>query len=96
MKNVEKLFICVVFLLGALLCGKEVFSATGEVTRSGSTWTARVDGNTVYTGSRMFDAVNAACSNAGSGTINGGSPGEKLSNARPTPDCFVPTNSISI
>jgi hypothetical protein len=42
----------------------------GEVTKSGSTWTAKVGGSTVYTGSRMFDAVNAACNNMGSGTIH--------------------------
>ncbi len=42
----------------------------GSVSRSGSTWTAKVNGNTVYTGSRMFDAVNAACNNMGSGTID--------------------------
>jgi len=32
----------------------------GEVTRSGSTWTAKVNGTTVYTGSDMFAAVQAA------------------------------------
>ncbi|MBL3657061.1 RICIN domain-containing protein [Fulvivirga sediminis] len=41
--------------------------AQGEVTRSGNTWSARVNGSTVYTGVRMFDAVNAACSRAGNG-----------------------------
>ncbi|SKB70662.1 Por secretion system C-terminal sorting domain-containing protein [Alkalitalea saponilacus] len=44
--------------------------AQGSVSRSGSTWTARVNGNTVYTGTRMFDAINAACNNMGAGTIN--------------------------
>lgn len=45
--------------------------AQGEVTLSGSTWTATVNGSTVYTGSRMFEAANAACNSAGTGaTIN--------------------------
>ncbi|UII21936.1 RICIN domain-containing protein [Fulvivirga ligni] len=62
------------FLLSTLVLFFVTFSwawSQGEVTRSGNTWSARINGNTVYTGSRMFDAVNAACSNAGSGaTIN--------------------------
>lgn len=45
--------------------------AQGEVTFASNTWTATVDGVTVYSGSRMFDAVNAACGNAAQGaTIN--------------------------
>lgn len=42
----------------------------GSVTRSGNTWTAKVNGSTVYSGSRMFDAVTAACNNMGTGTID--------------------------
>jgi hypothetical protein len=45
-------------------------SSGAEVTKSGNTWTATVGGSTVYTGSRMFDAVTAACNNMGSGTIH--------------------------
>lgn len=46
-------------------------SSSNEVTCSGSTWTARANGNVVYTGNRMFDAVNAACNGAGNNaTIN--------------------------
>jgi hypothetical protein len=33
---------------------------TGEVTLSGSTWTAKVDGSTKYTGNNLMDAANAA------------------------------------
>lgn len=42
----------------------------GSVSRSGSTWTAKVNGSTVYTGTRMFDAVTAACNNMSAGTID--------------------------
>jgi len=45
-------------------------SGTGEVTVSGSTWTGKVDGATVYTGSRFFDAVNACINGMDSGTVN--------------------------
>ncbi|UII28615.1 RICIN domain-containing protein [Fulvivirga maritima] len=67
-----KLFtkISLLFVFSCFLSLVQVY-AQGEVTRSGNTWSARVNGNTVYTGSRMFDAVNAACGNAGTGaTIN--------------------------
>jgi hypothetical protein len=52
------------------LASATAWAQTAEVTRSGSTWSARVDGGTVYTGSRFFDAVNAAANNMGAGTIN--------------------------
>lgn len=45
-------------------------SADAEVTRSNNQWLARVNGSTVYQGSRYFDAVNAAANNMGAGTIN--------------------------
>lgn len=48
----------------------QIHAATGEVTKSGSTWTAKVDGTTKYTGSDMIDAINACTGNMGSGTIN--------------------------
>jgi hypothetical protein len=44
--------------------------ATGEITLSGSTWTAKVDGVTKYTGTDMFAACNAAINAMSSGTVN--------------------------
>jgi hypothetical protein len=41
-----------------------------EVTKSGSTWAATVNGSNVYSGSRMFDAVNACINSVGSGTVH--------------------------
>ncbi len=52
--------------------------ADAEVMLSGTTWHSAVDGHTVYSGARMFDAVNAAANNMGQGTIhirNSGSSG---------------------
>ncbi len=69
-------------LLGITLLGCGCFtlsfnaSADAEVTLSGSTWLASVDGDTVYSGSRMFDAVNAAANNMGEGIINVRNSGE--------------------
>ncbi len=51
-------------LIGSVLYGQ------GSVYRSGSTFYATVNGSNVYTGSRYFDAINAACNNMGSGTID--------------------------
>lgn len=50
--------------------GTQALAATGNVTRSGSTWTGKVDSTTVYTGTRMFDCVNAVINGMSSGTIN--------------------------
>ena len=69
MKNFKTLKLSLLLAMAVLFCCGNLF-AQGEVTRSGSTWTARVNGSTVYTGSRMFDAVNAACNNMGAGTVN--------------------------
>ncbi len=69
MKNFRILYFTLLLAAASLLCSSNLM-AQGEVTRSGSTWSARVNGSTVYTGSRMFDAVNAACNNMGAGTIN--------------------------
>lgn len=44
--------------------------AQGSVSRSGSTWTAKVNNVVIYTGNRMFDAVNTACNNMNAGTID--------------------------
>jgi len=49
---------------------RSVLAATGEVTLSGSTWTGKVDGSTVYTGNNMAAAVNACVNGMSSGTIN--------------------------
>lgn len=50
--------------------------ATGECTKSGTTWTGKVDGVTKYTGARMFDCVNAVINAMSSGTINIKNSGE--------------------
>lgn len=44
--------------------------ADAEVTLANGTWSARVNGSSVYQGNRFFDAVNAAINGMGSGTIN--------------------------
>lgn len=45
--------------------------ADAEVGRySNGSWWARVNNNSVYSGSRFFDAVNAAANNMGTGVIN--------------------------
>jgi len=67
MKN---LFKQLTFVALFALIVAQLQAATGEVTKSGSTWTSTVDGSTVYTGTDMIDALNACCSNLGSGTIN--------------------------
>lgn len=55
----------------------DVLAATGEVTLSGSTWTGRVDGSTVYTGFSMAGAASACAANMSSGTINIRNSGNK-------------------
>jgi hypothetical protein len=57
-------------LAGLCLVSTSLFAATGEVTRSGSTYTGKVDGVTKYTGPRYFDAINACINNMSSGTVN--------------------------
>ena len=52
------------------LTASSTLASTGEVTLSGSTWTAKVDGTTKYTGSSMSSAINACNSAMSSGTIN--------------------------
>jgi len=47
-----------------------LFASTGVVTLSGSTWTGKVDGSTVYTGSSMGAAANACAAAMSSGTID--------------------------
>lgn len=66
----KKLFKLLCFAMLFSIIALESQAATGEVTKSGSTWTSKVDGSTVYTGSDMIDAINAACSGTGAGTVN--------------------------
>ncbi len=44
--------------------------ADAEVQQSGRYWRATVDGRNVHTGTRMFEAVNAAINDMGPGTVN--------------------------
>jgi hypothetical protein len=66
--------------------------ANGEVTSSNNTWLARVNGTTVYQGSRYFDAVNAAINGMNAGTINirnsgdSGPDGGNVYSIRPRPN----------
>jgi hypothetical protein len=50
--------------------------ATGECTKSGTTWTGKVDGVTKYTGTSMFDCVNTVINNMSSGRITIKNSGE--------------------
>jgi hypothetical protein len=45
-------------------------SSGAEVILNGSTWIASINGSTVYSGNRMFDAVNACINNVGTGTVH--------------------------
>jgi len=65
----KKIIIVFGFIMLFSITGNEL-RATSEVYTSGSTWIAETDGNTVYSGGSFFDAVNSACYNEGSGTIN--------------------------
>lgn len=67
MKNLFKILF--VISLTTVMNHSTVWSQ-GSVSRSGSTWTAKVNESTVYTGSRMFDAITAACNNMGAGTVD--------------------------
>ncbi len=57
------------FIFTSLFYQQKAFAASkyGEVTRYNGTWTAKVDGVTVYTGSDMFTAVQTALSNLTTG-----------------------------
>ena len=46
------------------------YSQTAEITKSGSTWTTQIGGRSVYSGTRLGDAIRKAVSDLGSGTIN--------------------------
>lgn len=59
-----------VFALAATLAFPLSALADAEVQQSGSYWRASVDGRNVYTGMRMFEAVNTAINEMGPGTVN--------------------------
>ena len=73
MKKTKKSFLSTagLFLAGisALIWHTQLL-ADAEITRSGNTWYASVDGTNVYTGSRFFDATNTAIDNMSSGTVH--------------------------
>ena len=69
MKSLTKLRLCAAFTALLAFAGT-VRAATGELTLSGSTWTAKVDGVTRYTGSDFVSAVWGCSNNMSSGTIN--------------------------
>ncbi|MCS7089767.1 MAG: right-handed parallel beta-helix repeat-containing protein [Verrucomicrobiota bacterium] len=60
---------CLCILLWALTALPLAQAATAYVTRTGTTWTGRVDGNVVYTGSSYNAAIQACVNNMTSGTI---------------------------
>lgn len=67
-----KLRLCSAFVALLAFAGA-ARAATGELTKSGSTWTAKVDGATVYTGTDLptgFRRCNETMSPLGGGTIN--------------------------
>lgn len=56
--------------LSLMLALPGVALADAEVSQNGRLWRATVNGQNVYTGMRMVDAVNAAINNLGPGTVN--------------------------
>ncbi|HYG24886.1 MAG TPA: right-handed parallel beta-helix repeat-containing protein [Verrucomicrobiae bacterium] len=65
-KQLAVLTAATLLVLGA----SSVDAATGEVFKSGTTWTGRVDGSTKYTGSSMNAAIQACINAMSSGTVN--------------------------
>jgi len=65
----KQLLFCAMALAMTTMFFQEA-SADSDIWLDGSTWRANTDGNQVYSGGSFFDAVNAACWNEGSGTIN--------------------------
>ena len=58
-------------MIMALAWLPSILLADAEITRNyDGSWLARVNGNTVYQGSRYFDAINAAANNMNGGTIH--------------------------
>ncbi len=67
-----KLRLCAAFVALLAFAGA-ARAATGELTKSGSTWTGKVDGVTVYTGTDLpagFRKCNESMNPLGGGTIN--------------------------
>ncbi len=72
MKSLNKLRLWTTFAALLAFAGASR-AATGELTKSGSTWTGKVDGVTVYTGSDLpagFRVCNEKMNPLGGGTIN--------------------------
>ncbi len=69
MKPIKLLTIFLLSLLLVASISSQTF-ADAEVTRSSGTYSAQVEGRTVYTGARFFEAVNAAADNMGTGVIH--------------------------
>ena len=68
----QKLRLCSAFVALLAFAGA-ARAATGELTKSGSTWTGKVDGVTVYTGTDLptgFRKCNESMNPLGGGTIN--------------------------
>ena len=68
----QKLRLCSAFVALLAFAGA-ARAATGELTKSGSTWTGKVDGVTVYTGTDLpsgFRVCNEKMNPLGGGTIN--------------------------
>jgi hypothetical protein len=72
------------------------FGATGEVTLSGSTWTGRVDGSTVYTGNNMAAAVNACVNGMSSGTVNIRNSGTLNGEIRTKSNVYINGNGTTV
>lgn len=56
-------------ILSLVVSGTIAFGATAYVTKSGSTWTGKVDGTVVYTGTSYNAAIQACINAMSSGTI---------------------------
>lgn len=65
-----KTLIPFVILLLSAFALQGLFASTGEVSKTDNTWTSTIDGDTVYQGTDMIDAINACTGNMSSGTIN--------------------------
>src|ERR1041385_62000 len=56
--------------LSLALVQVQSFASTGQLTVSGGTWTGKVDGTTVYTGTDFASCGNTVISHMSSGTVN--------------------------
>ncbi len=69
-KTGHRLINCCMVMCIILFSSAGLFAQTAEVTKSGNTWTTEIDGNEVYSGSSLGDAIRTASGELGSGTIN--------------------------